>query len=99
VISNAHIASDDLVQAVEEVQSTTHVGQPTANVELAPDQEPFDVAGPLTTVLLQEDGLDANGSATTDARILLDAAKRKFAAAAPPTGSLSSREARRSLYS
>jgi hypothetical protein len=82
IILGAHVADRDLTAAVEDVQGTPHVGQPTA-------REPIDGDEPspgLPYILLQSEAPNESPKPEDDARILLDAASTSLqgVAAAPP---------------
>jgi hypothetical protein len=81
IIESAHVADRDLTAAVEDVQGTAHVGQPTVRDTAGEGAED---RADLPSVLLQPDAPNDALGPVDDARILLDAATTALQGVAPP---------------
>jgi hypothetical protein len=81
IITGAHVAARDLTAAVEDVQGTAHVGQPTVRDPASQGEEGHTE---LPSILLQPDAPNDALNPVDDARILLDAASAALQAVVPP---------------
>ena len=88
IISTAYVADRDLTAAVEDVQGTEHVGQPTGREYVSTrDDESPESRSHLPHLLLQPDAPNDAPTVADDARVLLDAAVTALhgvAAGSPP---------------
>jgi len=80
IISNAHVSDRDITAAIEDLQGTAHMGQPTDREPVPGNDEGLQSYSHVSPILLQPDAPNDALTPEDDARILLDAALTSFEA-------------------
>src|SRR5580700_1178760 len=80
IIATAHIATQDVTAAVEDVQGTAHVGQPTDRDAASSDQDATERPSGISAILLEPNAPNEGLTPEEDANIILEAASTSLQA-------------------